>query len=232
MNIGRAFSFVFEDKNWLNKLVLPFFLLLIPIVNLSVTGWGLRIARNVLQGKPVTPLPELSFEQDFMIGLKFMVVSLVYSLPIIALSLGMAACNILGTLPVILSSRADSAMPALSIVNIFFQLGMSVILIPLSILYSFIMAAAAGHFAASDFDIAQGLNFKAVFGLIRSSFISYLLVCAGTMLGGLLSMAGFAVFCVGAFAVSAYLIPVYSYLWGDAYREARNKLSIEWPYAT
>jgi hypothetical protein len=160
------------------------------------------------------------------------VVALVYALPIIVLSFGLAACNIITTIPIALSGDSNSSLtPGLTIANVFFQLGMNGILMIFAVAYSFILAAAAGHFAASDFEIGQGLNVKAAFGLIRASFVSYLLVFAAAALCSVLSMIGFAVFCVGAYAVAAYIIPVNGYLWGEAYREARNKLSVEWPYA-
>ena len=44
-------------------------------------------------------------------------------------------------------------------------------------------------------------------------------------------MIGSAVFCIGAFAVAAYIMPVSGYLWGEAYREARKKLDAELPVA-
>ena len=146
MNIGRAFSFVFDDKNWFTKLLIPFFFCLIPIINFSVTGWGLRIARMVIRGEPVTPLPELSFGEDFKTGLKWFVVTLVYALPIVVLSLGLAACNILTIVPVAMSTDSNSSVNAgMTLVSVFTQLGLNGLLMIFAVAYAFILAAAAGH---------------------------------------------------------------------------------------
>lgn len=83
MNIGKSFSFVFDDQNWISKLGLGALITLIPILNLSWSGYMVGIIRNVMNGAP-NPLPTWDdLGKKFMDGLLLTVASLVYALPII-----------------------------------------------------------------------------------------------------------------------------------------------------
>ena len=58
MDIGGAFSYVFEDEDWIVKILLGAAILLIPIFGqLALVGYGIAILRNVKAGKP-QPLPD------------------------------------------------------------------------------------------------------------------------------------------------------------------------------
>ena len=58
MNFGLAFSYVFKDNDWFKKLAIAALFSLIPVVGQFVlVGWGLRIAKNVIDGNKEYPLP-------------------------------------------------------------------------------------------------------------------------------------------------------------------------------
>ena len=57
MDIGKAFSYVFEDEQWISKVLIGGLLIWIPIVNFAVFGYMIKVAQNVAQGNP-RPLPE------------------------------------------------------------------------------------------------------------------------------------------------------------------------------
>lgn len=81
MDIGKAFTYVFEDPNWIMKVLIGGIVLLIPIVNFAVFGYMLTTLKNVADGQP-NPLPEWSdFGAHFMKGLYAVVGALVYLLP-------------------------------------------------------------------------------------------------------------------------------------------------------
>jgi hypothetical protein len=83
MNIGKSFSFVFEDKQWISKLGLGALITFIPILNFAWTGYMIGIIRNVMNNSP-EPLPTWDdFGKKLTDGLLLTVASLVYSLPII-----------------------------------------------------------------------------------------------------------------------------------------------------
>ena len=84
MDLGRAVGFVFEDEDWLKKVLIGGVLMLIPIFGQLLTiGYGLEIARRVVKGHP-QPLPEwdewgTKIIEGFMNG----VIGFVWALPII-----------------------------------------------------------------------------------------------------------------------------------------------------
>ncbi len=90
MDYGKAFTFVFEDKKWVTKVLIGGILSLIPIVNLIVIGYGLKALKNVAEGA-AEPLPEWDdFADYFVQGLMSALGGLVWAIPSIALSMVMA----------------------------------------------------------------------------------------------------------------------------------------------
>ena len=83
MNINKAFSFPFEDKQWISKLGLGAVIGMVPILNFAWNGYLVGILRNVVNGE-AEPLPNWdNFEKKFMDGLILFAAGLVYSLPIL-----------------------------------------------------------------------------------------------------------------------------------------------------
>jgi hypothetical protein len=84
MDIGKALSFVFEDQEWISKILLGAVIMLIPILGqLALLGYGIAIIRNVKANDP-QPLPAWSNLGDLLIdGFKFWVATLIYAIPFI-----------------------------------------------------------------------------------------------------------------------------------------------------
>ncbi|MBI4785448.1 MAG: DUF4013 domain-containing protein [Chloroflexi bacterium] len=83
MDIGRSFSYVFEDQQWLKKVLIGGIINLIPIVNFAATGYWLEQTKRVYNDQTL-PLPEWdNFGGYFMKGLMTFVATFVYSLPAI-----------------------------------------------------------------------------------------------------------------------------------------------------
>lgn len=81
MDIGKSFTYVFEDPKWMMKVLIGGIVLLIPIVNFAVYGFMLTAMKNVADGQ-ANPLPEWSdFGAHFMKGLYAAVGVIVYLLP-------------------------------------------------------------------------------------------------------------------------------------------------------
>jgi hypothetical protein len=85
----RAFSFMFEDKNWIVKIILGaiFNLLMLVLIGIPfIFGYLLELARNSAQGKEI-PLPEWDNLGDkFARGLVYTIILIIYSIPGIILS--------------------------------------------------------------------------------------------------------------------------------------------------
>ncbi len=88
-NVGRAFSFMFEDKNWAVKILLGavFNLLTLVVIGIPfIFGYLLELAKNSAEGKEL-PLPEWDRLGDkFVRGLIYVIIVTIYSIPGIILS--------------------------------------------------------------------------------------------------------------------------------------------------
>jgi hypothetical protein len=96
MDIGKALGFVFEDEQWVNKLLLGAAVSLLPVFGgIAVTGYAIAVLRNVEAGKS-RPLPDWDeLGQYFVDGLMFWVATLIYSIPFLVLACPMALVWIL-----------------------------------------------------------------------------------------------------------------------------------------
>jgi len=88
-NLGRAFTFMFEDKAWPGKMILGgvFVLLSFLLIGLPfVVGYILEVARRSYEGNEI-PLPEWdNMGEKFIQGLIFIVIILIYTIPFILFS--------------------------------------------------------------------------------------------------------------------------------------------------
>lgn len=87
MDIGKSFSYVFDDKDWLKKVAIGGLLNIVPILNFIPAGYALRTLKNVSEGQE-KPLPEWDdWGGDFRKGLMIFVAWLIYAIPILILQI-------------------------------------------------------------------------------------------------------------------------------------------------
>jgi hypothetical protein len=97
MDYGKAVKYMFDDKDWLKKILIGGVLNIIPVVNFIPVGYGLRTLKAVGEGRD-TPLPEWDdWGGDFMKGLLVAVAGLVYAIPIIVLAILSAIVTAIAT---------------------------------------------------------------------------------------------------------------------------------------
>lgn len=96
MNIAQSFKYIFEDKDWLGKVLIgslivlvsfPLTVILVGFLGIAiVAGYSLEVVRNVRQGS-AKPLPEWRdrWSEWMVLGLKVMLVLLAWSLPALLL---------------------------------------------------------------------------------------------------------------------------------------------------
>ena len=94
MDIGKSITYVFEDKKWLEKVLIGGLIILgtilfswtiiVPFVGFGlIAGYMLDVIRNVRRGDP-QPLPEWNEWGDKIVkGLKLLLIYLIWSLPLI-----------------------------------------------------------------------------------------------------------------------------------------------------
>jgi hypothetical protein len=111
LDIGKAFSFVFEDEEWICKILIGGLISLIPLVGqFVVLGYALKVAQNVAQGNP-RPLPRWGEFGDHLVrGLYEFVIRLVYALPIVLIAL-LFACLVRASLDHLQFVVRSAALP-------------------------------------------------------------------------------------------------------------------------
>ena len=210
MDFGLAFSYVFEDEDWVKKLAVASVLCLTVIGIIPVLGWGLEVIRRVIKNEP-EPLPDWSeFGQYLVKGLLVTLVIFIYFLPMIVVG----SCNA-GAGSFLSNSGEDVATAAiwvlttcLSCLYVIYGLGVS-LFIP----------AALGHFANSG-EFGSVFKLGEIFRILRANFGNYGLVFLGMLLSNIVVPLGVVACVIGVFVTTAYAILFNSHLMGQAYKVA------------
>lgn len=135
MDVGKAFSFVFEDRNWFTKLVVGGLIALIPIFGIfALMGYMIAVIRRVMDEDP-NPLPEWSdLGQKFVDGLLIWVAGLIYALPMLLL---LCPVVFVWILPALGGERED-AIAALTSVAGLVTIGLGCIILLYALLLVFL----------------------------------------------------------------------------------------------
>lgn len=211
MNFGKAFTYIFDDPDWFNKVLIPVLVGLIPIVGqLVLAGWMLDLMRNV-SNRVDKPLPELEFSRQLGRGFRWMLVGMVYALPIFVLYL-------LIFIPIFATS--DSNGPSVFAVILMVLAGLLMFLFGLVLLL--VMPAAQATFAVKD-TFRSAFDFKTIFALIKNNLTAWLLVIAGTIAAGIIAPLGAIAFGIGALITAFYSQTMTAHLTGQAYTMSQAK---------
>lgn len=189
MDIGKAFGFVFEDEEWVSKLLLGSVILLIPIFGTFVLiGYTIAIIRNVKAGEP-RPLPAWQdLGRYFMDGLMFWIASLLYMLPMWILACPIA---VIWGLPA-LAGESEDLMAILAGVSGVVSIGLACLMTLYGILLSLLTPVVQIRYAESG-EIGACLRFGEVFRFLFANIgpiiISQVLMwVAGAVVGTVVSI--------------------------------------------
>jgi len=217
MNFGKAFTHVFDDPDWINKVLIPILVGLIPVIGqLVVSGWMLDLTRNV-SNRVDRPLPELDFGAQLSRGFRWWLVAVVYTLPMFVLYL-------LIFVPVLASS--DSNGPSALGIILMVLAGILMFLFGLVLLV--LMPAAQATFAVTD-SFKSALDFKALFRLVRNNITAWLLVIGGTIVAGFIAPMGAIALGIGAIVTAFYSQTITAHLTGQAYTMSQAKDGVGLP---
>jgi hypothetical protein len=215
MDIGKALGFVFEDEEWLKKLLLGTAILLIPIFGgFAVLGYAIAVVRNVMAGesKPLPAWQDLG--SYFMDGLMFWVATLIYALPLVifvclaALPWGVTAAF----------AENERVMDVLGTVSIVLTAGAGCLVSLYGILLALLVPVLQIRFAESG-ELGACLRFGEVFSFLFANIggiiISQLLMWAagiviGLVLGLLTAVVSLIPICgwILSFVLSLLMLPV------------------------
>lgn len=212
MDFGKSFSFVFEDEEWIVKVLLAAVVAFIPIVGgLAILGWGVEITKRVIQKDPEL-LPGWGDFVNYLIkGLVVILIGFVYMLPVILVQI----CSN-GTFFMGMESGEEGLEILANIVLVCFGC--------LSFIYAvlvyFFMAAAIGRYADTG-SVGAAFQFGKVFAIVRAAPAAYLMALVGSFLAGMIATVGIIACAIGVFFTIAYANAINAHLMGQAYNEAK-----------
>jgi ABC-type multidrug transport system fused ATPase/permease subunit len=224
MDIGKSFSYPFEDDEWLTKLLLGAVVSAVPILNFAWTGYTVDILRNVTDGVS-KPMPDWSdFGDKFVKGFFIWAAGFIYTLPAMII-----ACLPLGLL--ILPASMESSNTTETLFSIF--TGVGILFLCLLVFYllafSFYFPAVYINFArkgtfGSCFEISEII--KIVSENTSKYLTAWLVSIVGAIVVGILVMIVSGVlaiiFCIGwvlswviSSLASVYLFAIFAHLFGQ-----------------
>jgi hypothetical protein len=217
MDFAKAFSFVFDDEDWVTKIVIGGLVSLIPIVGeLLLLGYMIAIARNVIRGNPQA-LPDWSdFGQMLVEGLFAFIINLVYALPIL-----IVVCVL--WLPAMVVGGALGDNGDVGVIGGLASCCFGVFAFIYGIAMAwFFVPAAMGRYADTG-DFMSALRFGEILALTRANPIVYLMVLLVTMVAGFVASFGVILCFVGVLFTGFYANCVTGYAYGQAYLTASEQ---------
>ena len=221
LDFARAFRFVFDDPDWLKKMLIGGVMMLLGVViigSLWVLGYWVRLIRRVAHGEE-RPLPE--WEDLGGLLRDGLGAAAVYGVYIVGLLLplfvAIVAMVLVGGGMAQLtkgSEEASEALGALASVGFLgfyaaFAIGMTALMVYLPAALA--RHALTGHFA-TGFELRENLDF------IRRNALNYVLALLLYMLANFVAQFGVLACCIGVFPVSFWALCVFGWALGETAR--------------
>ena len=219
MDIGSAFTYMFDDEEWIKKLAIGGAIALVafilsPIIigivlMLPLTGYMIEVLKNVRDGQ-TQPLPEWSdWGGLFKTGLMVVVVAVVYNIPAIILACG--AGIIQGVGPQLDSDTASTLT--------FVAVCLNCLQILVSIICNLFVPAAVIRYAQYD-TLGAAFQFGDIFNFIKANIGDYIIVVLLSWVASIIAAFGVILCLVGVFFTFFWSILVTGNLYGQLAKKA------------
>lgn len=209
MNISRAFSYAFDDKEWTSKLailaMIAFASIISTVLLIGLVGWALilgyyvELVRNQRDNHPMLPRWD-RISEKITEGASVLTAAFVYSLPNFLI-----ACCIVTT----------SGFWGDNFTGSFIGFGTICCLAPLLLIYNLItwpMLALGTARYAEERNIGVYFQFGDLFGTLRQNFNITIQWALYTFVANIVFAAIGAIPCIGWAVAPALAIPVQAYL--------------------
>jgi len=205
VNFGKAFTYIFDDEQWFDKLIVPILVSLIPVIGqLAFTGYTLRTIKNVVQNE-IRPLPRFNFGEDLGRGFRFFLIGLVYAIPIFIITGIML-------IPTMALNNNDS----IGGFGIFVMLICGLLFFVYALFLAIFEPIAMANFAVKD-TFASAFEWGNFFKRLGNNFSAWLLVFAGMLIAGFISPLGSIILFIGVILTTTYSQLMVAHLTGQAY---------------
>jgi len=198
MDYGKAFGFVFEDKNWVTKVLIGGLLylagfLVIPLF--FVEGYLIELTQRAMKGD--MSLPEWdNWGDKLKKGFSVSVALFIYILPgILLILIPIILAIILGGA----SGDSDAAGGIVAVVMLLFY-GLYFLYI---LFFYFLMPAIIVQYARTE-SISQTLRVGEIFAIVKNNFVQVLILVAFVFLAGFISQIGIIALLIGVFFTTFY----------------------------
>lgn len=205
MDIGKAFSYVFDDEQWLTSILIAGLLALIPILGwFTLLGYMLEAARNVAMGSP-RPLPKWdNFGEKVSLGFSAFLITLVWSLPAVIVSMLFACIPILG------AAGGDEAAAAAAIGT--FLCVFPIVLILALVLQPLMLAAMARYLQTGS--LGAAFQVGEIVGMVRADLGGWVVLWLLYLLCGIVGSLG-SIVVIGFIFTLPYGQAVFGHLLGQ-----------------
>jgi hypothetical protein len=202
-DIGRPFVYVFEDKDWITKVLiggavfLGSFMLSLVLIGLAgfllIAGYQRRVSMAVAEGAEL-PIPDLFAQpgEDMVVGLKMMAIGFVWVLPALVL-------RVIGVIAMLVISAVGGGNDDAAAVGGFVMIGTSCLALPLQILGSAIALIGILRFWDTG-ELGAGFRVGEIMAFAKRQWVNLLLSLVVMMGAGIAAeMVGFLLLCIGIF---------------------------------
>jgi len=210
-DLGKAFSFMFDDPSWVMKVIIAALFMLLSLLGIGLfvlLGYFVELIQRVIR-REQHPLPEWSdVGVKLVVGFKYFVVILVYTLPIILLVVPLIA--LMGISALSEESQAFSAFIAI------YTFGYMLLMVPYILFFTLLTPIITYRFALRE-RIGDGLDVGGILVDFRRNWQNTLVVALISV--GLESFASIGIlgFFVGIFFTLFYAYVVVGHTYGTLY---------------
>jgi hypothetical protein len=215
IDFGRPFTFVFEDPDWVRKILIGGLMYLLSFLLIGIFfifGYNARLARNVAAGV-ARPLPEWDdWGNDLVEGLKLFGIVLIYFAPVMVIFVvGLGGTAMLGAL-----ADDTGAEGAAAVAGGMFSIGMCLLYV-LALAVMVILPAAL-TLAVMRRSFSAAFDFGSVFSYMGQNGTNYILAIVVYFVAGFLAQFGFILLCVGLLFTAFWSQLATTHAFGETYR--------------
>lgn len=214
MDIGRSFTYMFEDQDWVKKILIGGVINFIPIVNFASSGYFIEALRNTAEGREL-PLPEWdNFGGKFVKGLMAFIAGFLYVLPImlvIGIAVGLSAA---------ITAAAPDSDAATTVASICPMIGNCLSLVYMLLLLLILPAATIRYALTGQF--GAFFRFGEILAFIKANIGGYIIALLVALVAGLIAeMVGGIACIIGIFFTLMWAMLVGANLLGNLAREVQ-----------
>jgi hypothetical protein len=221
MDIGKAFSFVFDDEQWVTSILIMGLLILVPILgSIMLIGYMMETARNVAMNSP-RPLPKWdNFGEKLSLGFAGFVISLVYALPIIVLA-GLITC-----VAVALGGASGSEEAMGAVLGGTFLCILPLIILAALVIQPLMLAAIVRYLQTGR--LGDAFQFGTVVAMVRQDLGGWVVLWLLSILAGIIGSLGSMVI-IGFIFTVPYSQAAFGHLLGQKLQQLGRPAGYDYP---